>query len=157
MINTTNILKPWTSEVIHKQENLIPVMLELKNISKHFKCMENTCKYSCSDADTFFSHLYKHQTIGDSREYLSCCYCSFTAGDIMGFKEHAEVHKKCNFQCPYCFFRGFSQTYVIKHQDLFHKSQPKRVIKCGNEETSVFNLLMDHMHKNVSPYQCPSK
>lgn len=152
------LLKPWVYQSKKNEDYVSKTMLDKKSLARFYKCMDIKCRYSISSPDNFFDHLIKHEFLNESKEYLECCYCDFTANEILQLKNHFnDEHKFSHYQCPYCFYRGCAKVYVIRHQQLFHNSKNKIFLKCSNIEPFQAVEFIPLRNNSVKAYVCSSK
>ncbi|XP_063987939.1 uncharacterized protein Sov isoform X2 [Diachasmimorpha longicaudata] len=140
-------------------------MLQSMKLRHLYKCMDKTCTFTTDSPELFGQHYNSHvqeqpkasQTSAKGGKtvygYQKCAYCH---GDNMGtWEELSEHYKKkhtfCAYQCGYCFYRAFTQSYVHLHQNVSHKGKPASVILAKRDYHPV--EIIDR-RQNVHPFVC---
>ncbi|XP_015113082.1 uncharacterized protein LOC107038481 isoform X2 [Diachasma alloeum] len=140
-------------------------MLQSIKLRHLYKCMDKTCTYSTDSADMFGQHYNSHvqkqlaakpdsgKVVKTVHGYQKCAYCH---ENTMGTWEELLAHYKkkhtfCAYQCGYCFYRAFTQSYVDLHQTSAHPGKPSSVI-LGKRDHHPVEII--DRRENVHPFVC---
>ncbi|KAK0167443.1 hypothetical protein PV327_004842 [Microctonus hyperodae] len=109
-------------------------MLSASKLRHLYKCMGRSCTFSTDSVEEFGRHYQKHAESVDPKEkpphdHETCPYCTEYLSTWESMRSHFKIkHTFCSFQCSYCFYRAFTQSYVELHQSTSHPGKPLSVI-----------------------------
>ncbi|KAK0095829.1 hypothetical protein PV326_007277 [Microctonus aethiopoides] len=110
-------------------------MLSASKLRHLYKCMARSCVFSTDSVDAFGRHYQQHADSVDRKimnppyDYETCAYCTEFLSTWEDMRSHFKIkHTFCSFQCSYCFYRAFTQSYVELHQSTSHPGKPLSVI-----------------------------
>ncbi|XP_034935728.1 uncharacterized protein [Chelonus insularis] len=134
------------------------MMLTALKLRHLYKCMARACTFTSDSMESFGKHFNQHVEMNERNkpnavyDYQKCPYCSesFSTWDTM--KAHYKSkHSFCSYQCSYCFYRAFTQSYVELHQLASHPIKPLSVI-LGMREYHVPEKV--DVREVILPYVC---
>lgn len=138
------------------------IMTAAKKLRHLFKCMDKLCSFSCHSPKKFEVHCAYHlsagTTTGKELDWRSCVYCSDVYNTPQELCNHiVDEHSHSIYQCAYCFYRAYSISNVVLHQNLNHINRNVQIFKCcpvfNNEEINK-PCSPPHRSEVVRPYEC---
>ncbi|XP_049840911.1 uncharacterized protein LOC126291440 [Schistocerca gregaria] len=79
--------------------------------------------------------------------------CDGTPFDLV--QHITKKHGHCQFQCPYCFFRGVACIYLVMHQNTKHINKLAKVLLCTDVKVSPpAESELEPLASVVQPYIC---
>lgn len=153
-----NLLRPYLEKIDRKNSKKIASMMQIVNLKKLYKCMENDCEFCSNDEDEFKKHLYEHQAFDYTRQFY-CCYCRYSSIRITDLVNHIKMrYSNCKYACKHCFYRSSNQYCWEKHQQFHHSLYQSDMLYISN----VPDLQEDEEYKKIrlwslSRFTCAGK
>ncbi|XP_057319412.1 uncharacterized protein LOC130663885 [Microplitis mediator] len=140
-----------------KNPDAYKAMLTVSKLRHLYKCMSRSCSFSTDSCDAFGKHFQRHAEFNSNQssdvcDYQRCAYCDDLSKTWEDMQAHYKSrHSFCSFQCTYCFYRAFTQSYVELHQKTRHPGKPISVI-LGMRDYHPAEMIDRREH--VLPFIC---
>lgn len=157
-IDSTNLTaaRPWI-----KDNCIRMVLIDPTSQFAFYKCMVEECYYATNSSELFQQHMEAHDQEIDyytrlldyeTRENLigfrECAYCGLKAEANAQLIEHMKnVHRRCIYQCPHCFYRCIEIDIMLLHLETYHPASNAAILLCGQERE--FQQHDDDILKNA--------
>lgn len=145
------VLRPWLENCNARKPLNIIAQYAL------FKCMHRECFFATDSEEKWTSHMVEHLKLIDilsQKKWLSnetrskhiqfreCPYCDTGSKANYQVTAHIESeHRRCIFQCAFCYFRSVEIDGIVLHYDIFHHEEVQEVLVCG--ENCEYEYTLD--------------
>lgn len=161
------VVRPWLKGDVCARKPCIDTIIQFAL----YKCMFGKCFYATNSMEFFRKHMEMHDQVIDHFKYKNfldnqirdklikfreCAYCHYASKANYQLIEHMEnVHRRCIFQCPQCFYRTIEVDNMLLHQKTYHPTDENVILLCGEkrafqkQDVEILEKAEQHVKKII--------